>query len=95
MRADSRAVIGFLAGAAAGAIAGILFAPDKGTETRKKISKRTTDMGDSLKNKFSEFVDGVKDSYMGSKKNRKMEDVEEKAIPAYSTTKNSDPKSNF
>jgi len=95
MRADSKAVLGFLAGAAAGAIAGILFAPDKGTETRKKFSKKSSEMGESLKNKFGEFVDGVKESYIGSKKNRGIEDIEERSMPAYSTTKNSDPKSNF
>lgn len=33
-------LFGFLAGAAAGAIAGILLAPDKGTNTRKNISDR-------------------------------------------------------
>ena len=31
-------VIGVLAGVAVGALIGILFAPDKGSETRRKIS---------------------------------------------------------
>lgn len=35
MKAES--LLGFIAGAAAGALAGILFAPDKGEVTRKKI----------------------------------------------------------
>jgi gas vesicle protein len=35
---------GLVFGAAAGAIAGILFAPDKGTETRKKIAKKVNDL---------------------------------------------------
>ena len=32
------ALLGFIAGAAAGTLAGILIAPEKGAETRKKIS---------------------------------------------------------
>lgn len=39
---------GVIAGAAAGAIAGILFAPDKGSETRKKILSRTVNAREDL-----------------------------------------------
>ena len=60
---NSKAALGFLAGAAAGAILGILFAPDKGTDTRKKISKKTGDLGDSLKSTFSDFIDGISSKY--------------------------------
>jgi gas vesicle protein len=72
----NKAVLGFLAGAAIGAIAGILFAPDKGSETRKKISKKTGDVSDSVKNAFSDFIDGVKNTYSSLK--GEAEDVEEK-----------------
>ncbi len=81
MHADSRMVLGILAGVAAGAIAGILFAPDKGAETRKKISKATSDMGGDLKNKFKNLKGKVKDSYANARD--EMEDVEEKSIPGY------------
>ncbi len=44
----------FLAGAAAGAIAGILFAPDKGSETRKKMSDKAREFSDIVKEKANE-----------------------------------------
>ncbi len=67
MKTDSKVVLGFLAGAAMGAIAGILFAPDKGSETRKKIAQNTNDLGDNLKDSFNEFIDTVKDKYRKAK----------------------------
>ena len=42
---------GLLLGAAAGAVLGILFAPEKGTETRKKLSKKGQDLKTVLKPK--------------------------------------------
>jgi gas vesicle protein len=41
-------ITGLLVGAAAGAIAGILLAPDKGSETRRKFSHKAKDIKDSL-----------------------------------------------
>ena len=38
-----------LAGAAAGAVLGILFAPDKGTETRRKIAEKGSDLAGTVK----------------------------------------------
>lgn len=58
---------GVLLGAAAGAVLGILFAPDKGTETRKKISKKGTDLRDSFKAKMNSLVDDISDQYEEAK----------------------------
>lgn len=69
---SSKIVVGFLAGAAIGALAGILFAPDKGSNTRKKISSKSGDITDSVKNSFNDFIDGVKQTYAGAE-----EEVEE------------------
>ncbi|MCK9399772.1 MAG: YtxH domain-containing protein [Bacteroidales bacterium] len=54
---SGKVLLGVLAGVAAGAFLGILFAPGKGSDTRKKISKKGEDFADSLKEKFNEFLD--------------------------------------
>jgi gas vesicle protein len=64
---SSKIVVGFLAGAAVGALAGILLAPDKGSNTRKKIADKTGDLSDTVKKSFNSFIDGVKDTYAGAK----------------------------
>jgi len=79
-------MLGFLAGAAVGALAGILLAPDKGSETRKKISKKTGDLGESLKGSFNDFVDGIKDSYANMKS--EADDLEDKGKSRLSNLKN-------
>lgn len=59
---NSKLLIGFLAGAAVGGILGILLAPDKGTETRRKILEKGSEMADAVKDKFNDVVDGVRDN---------------------------------
>lgn len=56
-------VIGAMAGIAVGALLGVLFAPDKGKETRKKITKKSKGTADSLKNKFNEFIDNISEHF--------------------------------
>ena len=63
MNSGSKVLLGVLAGAATGAILGVLFAPDKGEETRKRISEGSKDLTSNLKDKFGEFVDGLADKY--------------------------------
>ena len=60
---SSKTVLGFLAGAAVGSILGILFAPDKGEETRRKISETYTDLSDTIRNKVADLVDTIKNEY--------------------------------
>src|ERR1700733_13821479 len=60
---NSKVLWGFLAGAAIGGALGILLAPDKGTETRRKIREKGSDISDEVKDKFNDVVDEVKDNY--------------------------------
>ena len=49
-----------LLGAAIGSALGILFAPDKGSETRKKISTKGNDLTDAMKAKVQELIEEFK-----------------------------------
>lgn len=55
-----KVLLGVLAGAAVGASLGILFAPDKGSVTRKKIVQKGVDMKDAVKEKIDGFADILK-----------------------------------
>jgi gas vesicle protein len=73
-----KVVLGALAGVAAGAILGVLFAPEKGTDTRKKIADKGKDAAGDLKNKYNDLIDRltskletVKDEGLGYLENEK------------------------
>ncbi|MFD0766735.1 YtxH domain-containing protein [Mucilaginibacter lutimaris] len=64
MNDNTKVVVALLAGLAAGAALGILFAPDKGTETRDKLSESLANLGDSIKETAANEIDklvGLKD----------------------------------
>ena len=54
-----KVLLGVLAGVAIGATLGILFAPDKGWNTRKRISKKAEDLTEDLRDKFEEILDSI------------------------------------
>ena len=65
-----KVLLGVLAGVAAGALLGILFAPEKGSSTRKKILDKVDAYADDLEKKFNDFIESI---------NRKYESVMEDA----------------
>lgn len=56
---SGKVLLGALAGIAIGAVVGVLLAPEKGSDTRKKISKKGQDLADDVKCQ----VEGLKDKY--------------------------------
>ena len=54
-----KVLLGVLAGVAIGAALGVLFAPDKGWNTRKRLAKKGEDLTNDLRDKFEEFLDTI------------------------------------
>lgn len=49
---NGKAFLAVIAGVAAGAVLGMLLAPGKGSDTRKKISRKSEDLADALDEKI-------------------------------------------
>jgi gas vesicle protein len=59
-KSTKNVLIGFLTGIAAGAVIGILYAPDKGSKTRNKIKNKTKELGNNVTESLSKQVDNIK-----------------------------------
>ncbi len=57
---NGRLVAAVLVGVAIGGALGILFAPNKGSVTRKKLFSRGEDVKDAIEDKYHALLDGVK-----------------------------------
>ncbi|HEY6063280.1 MAG TPA: YtxH domain-containing protein [Chitinophagaceae bacterium] len=64
------------AGIAAGAVLGILFAPDKGSETRRKISEQGKKMADGIKVKINQGKEKFED--LKERGKEKFDDLKER-----------------
>lgn len=80
MNDNSKVLVGLLVGLAAGAALGLLFAPEKGSETRDRLSQSLNDLGDSIKDKAADEINNLsnlKDKVVSSVKNKLRQSEEE------------------
>jgi gas vesicle protein len=63
-----KVTLGIFGGIAVGVLAGILFAPAKGSSTRRKIMHRGEEFSDELKEKLEDLIDTIVDQYDDSAK---------------------------
>ena len=84
---SGKVLFGVLAGAAAGVLLGVLFAPEKGSTTRKKITDTSNDYADELKNKFDDFLGSLNEKLEVIKFNTK--DLAEKGKSKFEDIKKS------
>lgn len=59
MNNTSKVLVTLASGVALGAVLGILFAPDKGEETRKKIKNKSKKMADDVKHKYEDLKGSI------------------------------------
>ena len=81
MSKSSRSFWAFVVGAAAGAVVGILYAPDKGENTRSKLYFQLNKYRDQLKQLINDLVDGkeIPDSMAKSEGKKVVNDTKVKA----------------
>lgn len=87
MNDNSKVLAALLAGIAAGAAIGILFAPEKGSETRDKLNDSLKNLGDSIKDRAADEIGNLtefKDKVVESIKS-KLKGAEEEYVNAKET----------
>ncbi|MEZ4857623.1 MAG: YtxH domain-containing protein [Flavobacteriaceae bacterium] len=67
MSKTGNVITGIVSGLAVGATLGILFAPDKGSKTRKKIKKTATDSKDAIVAKTNEISEQISKTFTSKK----------------------------
>lgn len=59
----TKVVLSLVAGAATGALLGVLFAPAKGSVTRRTLIRKGERQVDELKQSFNDFIDSITDKF--------------------------------
>ena len=72
-----KVLLGVLAGVTAGALIGVLFAPDKGCETRKKVTQKGKDLVTDLEGTLKNFLAEVTEKFETALKDAKEKVVNE------------------
>lgn len=67
---NTRMILTALSATATGVLLGLLYAPNKGTATREKITKKSQEYSDYIVDKVDDFVDSV---------SRPLKDIEEES----------------
>jgi len=85
----SKVLLGMVVGLAAGAVLGVLLAPDSGSNTRRKISQKGEGYVDELKIKLNDFLDGFMQQVESAKDDARgiANDIADKARSKYSDIK--------
>lgn len=85
MSKNSNVVLGIITAAAAGAVIGMLFAPDKGTDLREKVRGTVNDLAsdllDAIKNKREQYAE------MGEDMKNAAQNFKSKAVGKFAESK--------
>lgn len=81
-----KVIIGVVTGLAAGALLGLLFAPEKGVRTRRRILREAEKITDDMSDKFMDFLDNISEKFNEVKKD--VTDFAEKAKATEKTVEN-------